>query len=347
MCVVLELCQHPPEPPAPAAAAPASSAGEEASPTTGGPSWWERDPRAKAARGPPSTLVQMVCSGEDAGVRCATSEYKLSTGMAAASRCSTAVCYCGGGLSNVIMDDGRSNGDTAAASSHNDKPGAASGQRFEPPPLLVVPQPQPQQTPLEAGATTETRETSGSSTSSGPRSKFGEMATTVAESGTMARAILSGFTKPQRKPKGELLVPPTEEPPVFQGPPTNPREALSAARAATAGVRSFSAGIKVDVGGRGNGGTEAEAGRMPWASGGGAGGGSSDSGSGWGAQTAVATGGASTGGGGGAGVVDTSASARIVTALREDTLWAESLPDFIRKTMEAQKGGFGRQVALK
>ncbi|CAM9668361.1 unnamed protein product, partial [Ectocarpus fasciculatus] len=53
------------------------------------------------------------------------------------------------------------------------------------------------------------------------------------------------------------------------------------------------------------------------------------------------------GGGGGAGMVDTSASSRIVNALREDALWAASLPDFIRKTMEAQKGGFGRQVALK
>ncbi|CAM9945558.1 unnamed protein product, partial [Ectocarpus sp. 13 AM-2016] len=36
-----------------------------------------------------------------------------------------------------------------------------------------------------------------------------------------------------------------------------------------------------------------------------------------------------------------------VTALREDTLWAESLPGFIRKTLEVQKRGFGRQVALK
>lgn len=346
MCVVLELCQHQPEPPA-AAATSASSAGEEASPTTGGPSWWERDPRAKAARGPPSTLVQMVCGGEDADVRCATSEYKLSIGMAAASRCSTAVSYCGSGLSNAKMDDGRSNGDTAATSNHNDKAAAASGQRFQPPPLLLVPQPLPQQTPLEAGAETETSETTGS-TSSKTRSKLREMATTVAESGTMARTILSGFTKPQRKPKGEPVVPTTEEPLVFQGPPTNPREALSAARAATAGVRSFSTGIKVDVGGRGNGGAEAEAGRVPWAPGGGAGGGSSDIVSGWRAQTAAPKGGDPTGGdGGGAGMVDTSASARIVNALREDTLWAESLPDFIRKTMEAQKGGFGRQVALK
>ena len=181
------------------------------------------------------------------------------------------------------------------------------------------------------------------------RSRFQEISKVVAESGTMARTILSGLMTTGTRGNGATQgsgaargvpastgVPSTATVP----PPTNPREALSVARATSAEVRSFLNEIKVDVGAEG----KISAGQIPPF------GtlGDNDSGTSWGAQmTAPKRGAPADTNGGGAEEVDTTASTRIANALQGDILWAESLPLFVRKAMEAQEGDFGQRIALK
>ena len=296
VCAVLELCQQQQQQPEP----PTSAKDGDESPLTGGfqkgGTWREGNPGPNATRGPPSTLVQMVCSGEDANVRCATSEYRLRTGTAAASRCSTAVSFNSSNC-NAITES-RSTADNRG---------------------LEPPHPTAQQSPPEKVGPSPSR------------SRLQGIAQTVAESGTMARTITSGLmpTSVKAETPGVLAA----------GSLTNPREALSAARAAVADVRSFSNDIKVDVGKTDQG---------PPSDTTGGGGGDTAGDACWKAQTL-----------GPAKVptcrenhaeteeVDTTASTRIVNALRGDISWAKSLPEYIRKAMEAQQGQFGEQVALK
>lgn len=320
VCAVLELCQHPQQQPDP----PTATVGGDGSRMTGGlpvgNAWGQGDPRANATRGPPSTLVQMVCSGEDANVRCATSEYMLSTGTAA-SRCSTAVGYGSSALGGKASHDRRKISNAGTESKVLQPPAASSRE--------------------EAGP--------------GPgRSRLREISKTVAESGTMARTILSGLIATGAQGSGAGrgvsstdVSPPAIVPssvivtlPVVVPPPTNPREALSVARATSAEVRSFLNEIKVNVGAEG----EASVGQSPpFGAPGGHG-----SGTPWMAQAATSKQGAPTDDNGrGAEEVDTTASTRIANALQGDILWAESLPTFVRKAMEAQEGDFGQQVALK
>lgn len=314
VCAVLELCQQQQQPQPPTA----TGDGDRSSVAGGlpeGNARWEGDPRANTTRGPPSTLVQMVCSGEDANVRCATSEYRLSTGTAA-SRCSTAVGYGSSVLGGKAGEDRRNISNASTKSTV-----AARGQDFQP-------QPSSSRKGAEPGPS---------------RSRLQEMAQTVAESGTMARTILSGLctTGAQEKDTVRGFSSSTDSPsPATVPPPTNPREALSVARAATADVRYFSNEIKVDVSAEG----ETAAGQnTPFGAPGGNGSGIS-----WRAQTAAPKEGAPTdNNGGGAEEVDTTASTKIANALRGDILWAESLPAFVRMAMEAQEGDFGQQVALK
>eukprot|EP00752_Nemacystus_decipiens_P003048 g2825.t1 len=344
VCAILELCQYQQHQPDPQT----ETTDGEGSPMMGGQSMGNAsadcDPRTHSTRGPPSTLVQMVCSGDDANVRCATSEYMLSTGTAA-SRCSTAVGYGSSVLGGKASQDRRNISNASTESKV-----AASGRGLQPSPS-----------------------SSGEEAKPGShRSKFREISKTVAESGTMARTILSGWVAagtpesgttqgsgPGRKaalstnvPSPKTVPPPTnprEAPsvnrathaePVIVPPPTNPREALSIARATSAEVRSFLDEIEVDVGAEGG----TPAGQTPPF------GIPGDDGydASWRAQaTAPKRGVPTDDNAGGADEVDTTASTRVANALHGDILWAESLPTFVRKAMEAQEGGYGQQVALK
>lgn len=314
VCAVLELCQQEqqqqpqPDPP--------NGDSEKLSLTDGAPeghAWWEGDSRANATRGPPSTLVQMVCSGEDANVRCATSDYALSTGTAA-SRCSTAVGYGSSVVGSKAAQDRRTISNASVKSKV-----VARGRDLHPPPSSS-------REPAESGP---------------HRSRLQEISKTVAESGTMARTILSGLltTGNQGGDGGgrgfssSIDLPP----PAFVPPPTNPREALLVARATTADIRSFLNEIKIDL--RVKGGTTA--GQMPPF------GAAGDNSNGTCLRARTVDGAPANDKGGGAETVDTTASTRIANALRRDILWAESLPTFVRKAMEAQEGDFGQQVALK
>ena len=326
VCAVLELCQHQHQQPDPQTATGDGSGSSAAGGLPAGSAWGEDDPRVNATRGPSSALVQMVCSGEDANVRCATSEYMLSTGTAA-SRCSTAVGY----GSSVLV--GKASHDRRNISNATTKGKvAASGRNLEPPPSSTRVNAEP-----------------------GPgRTRLQEISKTVAESSTMARTILSGLSaKGGQEGRARCEVSSSTDipspafgrevssaidvsPPAIVPPPTNPREALLVARATSAEVGSFLHEVKVNVGAEG----EASADQPPpFGSPGGHGGGTR-----WRAQTQGAP---TDGNARGAEEVDTTASTKIANALQGDILWAESLPTFVRKAMEAQEGDFGQQVALK
>lgn len=337
VCAVLELCQQQGQQHTPESCTATDSDGLSA--TRGriaeGSVWGEGCPQGNVARGPPSALVQMVCSGEDASVRCAVSEYRLSTGMAMASRCATAVVYGNKTLGDNRAADGQRrilNATTNSNSGSNIMAGGGDGRETVQQPKLLS-SPRPQQPPLKAAER-------------GQSSRLKELSTTVAESGTMARNIISSLKgllapQPSPSPSTDLLSP------AVLPPPTNPRDALLAARTASAGVRPFTNGIQVNVG------TPNITDRMPPFGSCIRGGreGSNDKGgcSYWGAQTAAAptNGEASIADNGKQPQVDTTASTRIVNALRGDILWAESLPAFVHKAMEAVEGNFGQQLALK
>lgn len=311
VCAVLELCRPKQAPGTRGTRADGGSTGDDGSQSLGipgGRTW--RDRRAEITRGPPSTLVQMVCSGQDASVRCATSVYRLSTGVAVRSS-------------------------TAAAGSRTgeQRNRVAGGHR-----QASSPQSQPLLQPAAASSETELRP-----------SRFREAATTVAEAGRMARTLLRGFldTGPSggnaRETSNRRSHPsrsPSAAPPPSR-PPTNPWEALLAARAAAADVRSFSAEVcKVAVGARDDGAKARNVSGMPWAFGvAGSGGGSVEDGSG-GANLdrKMAKAGLE---------MDTTATTRVVNALRADALWAESLPAFVSRTLETHAGDLGQQMLLR
>lgn len=359
VCAVLELCQEQGQQQKPEQSPAAAADGDRLYVTGGrtaeGSVWWEGGAQGNVARGPPSALVQMVCSGEDANVRCAASEYRLSTGMATASRCAAGVVHGNKPSGDGQASDGqRRNVNTTTRSNSGRNVTAGGGghgrENAQPPQSPPSSSSGPQEPLLEAAGHRQS-------------SRLKELATTVTEAGTTARTIISGLSglldpkrqegttqrEPSRSPLTDLLSS------GIPSPAMNPREALSAARTASAGVRSFSNDIKVGVGAPDNGTNETEmrSDRMsPFGSssrGGREGSNANGSGGYWGAQTAPTprNGGASAAGNCGGKQVDTTASTRVVNALRGDILWAESLPAYVRKALEAVKCGFSEQLALK
>lgn len=281
-------------------------------------------PHVGIVRGPPSTLVQMVCSGDEANVRCATAGYRLSKGVAS-----------------------RSNRATTTAGKTNEHSNEPVGRRQRPSSHRTPP-------------TVAMSATASAVVSESESSKFQEAAANVAHAGSLARNILRGLldtTSTSHSSTGETSDEHTDdfetqcEPPispVVQPPrlPANTEDALSAARVAAAGVRSFSTDIctiAVDDP-PGDGGAEVGGARtVAWASGAGTGG-VGVVGSDHGREDTLAV---AADGGNAVPEVDTTATARVVKALQEDALWAGSLPAFVRDTLEAQAERLGQQVALK
>lgn len=282
------------------------------------------DARAGIARGPPSTLVQMVCSGDDANVRCATAGYRLSKGVA-------------GQGNRATTTTGRTDKRNNEADARRQIP---SSHRTSPTAAMVT--------------------TASATVSENEPSRFQEAAANVAHAGSLARNILRGLldTTPTSQSSNEeksdehaddleaRCEPPIS--PAAQLPylPANSEEALAAARVAAAGIQSFSTDIcNVAVSDApGDGDTEVRAARtVAWASGAG-GGGVGHVGSDHGKEEKLA---GAANGGKEVPEVDTTATIRVVKALQEDALWAGSLPAFVRDSLEAQAEELGQQLALK
>ena len=288
--------------------------------------------RTGVTRGPPSALVKVLCSGEDADVRCSgASEYKLSKGVA--GRCSSASA--GSRTENQRNQNNLRQGQPTAA--------------FSPPPPLR---------PSAAVAGPETLP------GSHPL-RLRDAAVAVAESGTMARTILQGLldsdaagasggqktAQPckQRSSSPSPAPGPTLAPPALA--PRNPQEALSAARAAATDTIAFLNETKISVEQQKSyGDTEARTagGHTPWAFGSSIGGGSGSSGRR--GSSDIVGGPISMGGSTGdqrGPEVDTTATTRVVTALRGDAALVKSLPAFVREALEALVGSVDQQLALK
>lgn len=272
-----------------------------------------RAPSAGVKRGPPSTLVQMVCSGVDADVRCSTSEYRLSTGVPSRS--------------TAVAADSRTSNQCSKVTDRDRQPSSSKSIQSFPS------QPEITDTGVEPCP-----------------SKFREAVTNIAQAGTEARLILRSFmdisangggaTKTDEFKSKRPLLPSPELPPMH--PEVHPGDSLSAARVAAADIDSFSAEIcKVSVD---TGGDLAEArvgGGVPWTCGATDIGRISD-GRNW--NRTATTGTISTTA---SPEVDTTATTKIVDALRMDVLLVESLPAAVRKALEAQVGRFDEQFSLK
>ena len=245
-------------------------------------------------------------------MRCGASEYKLSKGVA--GRCSSATA-------GSRTADQRNKG-------NNSQRQALSTPTASSPPLL----------PAEAAP----------ETISGPyhSSRFREAAVAVAQSGTMAQTILQGLLDFDATGSGggqktaQSCAQPSSPPPssVLESPlpPANPQEALSAARAAITDTRAFSDEIKVTIEQHSRG-AEARPARIS-----GSRRESSDTVSG--AMTSV---GGPTADDQRGPETDTTATTRVVSALRGDAVLVRSLPSFVREALQALVGGVDQQLALK
>lgn len=125
-------------------------------------------------------------------------------------------------------------------------------------------------------------------------------------------------------------LPPTSAAPLL---PANPQEALSAARAAVTDARAFSDEIKVSVIDEQSHVTDGRPAAHTPSAAFGTGGGSSGGGSSGGDQRGLG--------------IDTTATTRVVNALRGDAVLVKSLPGFVREALEVLVGGVDQQLALK
>lgn len=231
------------------------------------------------ARGPAGMLVQMVCSGDDASVRCATTQYRLQKGVGQADR----------------------HGGT-----NHGKVGSGHGFDVD-----------------HVGS-------------------FGATLAPATVGGTLRDELLDatpnsgqeqGDDHWPHESQSDLLRMPVS---LLPKPPTNVEEALAIARDAATEVQSFADNIcSINVGGGRGGSGVAVSGvqSVHWSPGN--------------------SGGLLSGEEGTVGLsegrrrVDTTATARIVDALRADASWAQSLSTFMRNKLEGQAAGFGNQMSLK
>lgn len=269
-----------------------------------------RASRVGMTRGPVSTLVQMVCSGEEANVRCATAEYRLCTGVASRNSC----------------------GDKAnKASGRHERPTSPS-PTFTSPAL-----------PPAAEIGTETDRNS-----SRFREAATSVAQAGHTARKILRGFLDTDSSSGACATGESASDPsTSLSPALahHAPPKSPRAALAAARVASAGVRVFSDQIcKVGADVQSDGGEVTADGKLQWAVFAGDGGrngfgsaGTPEKNAGGCASIARPEG----------GEVDTTSTAAVVEALRADVMWTEVLPSFVRMALEAQAERLGHQASLK
>lgn len=299
ICTILELCR-----PIAEASALANGRSKEVEDEPSGRSAGNhsRFPPHGGATGPPSALVQMVYSGEDANVRCSGDAYKLCTGL----------------VTRVPNSDHHHNNNNNNSAEHCRSSSTSS---------------------LSKPSLTKLAHQKGEGITKGTSeqpSKFQQASTAVADAGTMARTILDSLSSedisdcaPQA---GESQ---SNPPPEHSPPPTDLREAISAARLAVDAVPRFYADV-CNLGGD------------AWD------------------DRAIARNGDNTQGDllavaeyssiidsstrviavGQCNDVETSATTKVVNALQADTLWVQALPSFMRKKLEAQANRTSQHESL-
>lgn len=304
VCALLELCRPNANSGAVVSEPTSSAAGTEGGGRGDGGTGALRDTSwrcqsAEDARGPASMLVQMVCSGDNASVRCATTAYRLSTGS-------------GGGRGSKPIGTHDHHRDGTPNPPTSGEPSCA-----------------------DAAATFNTQVVN--TQVDGPLTNNGTLLTT----GILNPSPTTPRASNEKESHDEVrLRLPSVSVPSARSPHSNVEQALRAARAAYTSIESFATEICLIGGDRIGGGIEGEIGAelatsLTFNDGAGSGTWDNTTTRAHGKMTSPTDG------------VDTTATAKMVDALRLDASWVASLPTFVYNKLEAETVSSDNLLSLK